>query len=469
MSNTAHTDAALSDFVARTATEYNIPGVSVGIWADGREIFAAHGVTSIENPLPVTENTLFCLGSIAKTFTSTTVMHLVAQGKIDLDAPVRRYVPELVLADARAAATMTVKNLLNHTSGLGVRLVVETGDGDDALAGFVARMPELEQIAPVGERASYSQAAYNLLGRVVEKVTGLTFEEAVRTLALEPAGLRQTFYSLDHVISRRFAVGHNPGEQEGELVVARQWKDTRGNNPGGDIASTATDLLRWGRMHLRNGRNDDGVQALPAKELELMKQQTVELVGSSLGDGFGLCWFLRDIPATDDGGPVRTVAHGGSTNGQFADLLLVPERNFAIAVMSNGPDSIACDQAIIRWALEHYLGVIDRDPEPLPYDAESDQQYVGHYEVDVMDLDITVGESGLLLKVTLKPEIRAASEKEIPADYPAFEFGLLPGEGENYIITSGAFVGQRGFFSRAESGAIKGVDLAGRIFTRIAD
>lgn len=468
MSDNNSSDAALREFVARTAAEYNIPGVSVGIWADGREIFAAHGVTSIENPLPVTRDTLFCLGSIAKTFTATTVMCLVEQGRIELDAPVRRYVPELVLADERAAAEMTVLNLLNHTSGLGVRLVVETGDGDDALAGFVAHMSELEQIAPVGERASYSQAGYNLLGRVVEKVTGLTFEEAVRTLVLEPAGLRQTFYSLDHIITRRFAVGHNPGENDGELVVARQWKDTRGNNPGGDIASTAAEQLRWARTHLRDGRNDDGVQALPAEQLELMRRQTVELVGSSLGDALGICWFLRDIPGPD-GSAIRTVGHGGSTNGQFADLLLVPERDFAISVMSNGPDSIACDRAIIRWALEHYLGVLDRDPEPLPHDPAAAQQYVGHYEVDVMTLDIREQDAGLLLQVTLKPEIREASDKELPADYPPFEFGLLPGEGENYIITSGAFAGQRGFFSRDESGAIHGVDLAGRIFTRISD
>ncbi len=451
------TNIALSEFVARTAAEYNIPGVSVGIWANGREIFAAHGVTSVENPLPVTENTLFCLGSIAKTFTATTVMALVEQGRIELDAPVRRYVPELVLADERAAAEMTVLNLLNHTSGLGVRLVVETGDGDDALAAYVGHLSEVKQIAPVGARASYSQAGYNLLGRIVEKVTGMTFERAVAALALEPAGLRQTFYSLDHVITRRFAVGHNPGEHDGELVLARQWKDTRGNNPGGDIASCAADQLRWARVHL----GDLGEPVLPARTLALMRRQTVELRGSSLGEGLGLCWFLREV----DG--VATIGHGGSTNGQFAELLLVPEHDFAISVMSNGPDGVACDRAIIRWALEHYLGLIDRDPEPLPYDPTAARQYAGHYEVDVMTLDVRDQGSGLSLEVLLKPEIRETSDKELPADYPPFEFGLLPGEGENYIVTSGAFTGQRGFFSRDDSGAIVGIDLAGRIFTRV--
>ena len=88
------------------------------MWVDGREVFASHGVTSVENPLPVTQHTLFLIGSVTKTFTATAVMRLVADGNVALDAPVRRYVPELVLADEQTAGQITVLNLLNHTSGL---------------------------------------------------------------------------------------------------------------------------------------------------------------------------------------------------------------------------------------------------------------------------------------------------------------------------------------------------------------
>ena len=167
----------LSDFVAAAAEKFGIPGAAVGVWAGGQETFACHGVTSVANPLPVTPDTLFSLGSVSKTFTATTVMRLVAEGKVDLDARVREYVPELVLADEQVAQDMTVMNLLNHTAGLGVRLAVDTGDGDDALAGYVTAMRQIAVIAPVGTRASYSQAGYNLLGRIVEKVTGQTFEQ----------------------------------------------------------------------------------------------------------------------------------------------------------------------------------------------------------------------------------------------------------------------------------------------------
>jgi CubicO group peptidase (beta-lactamase class C family) len=111
-------DEALAGFVTETANGLGVTGAAVGVWADGREVFAGHGVTSVENPLPVRPDTLFLIGSVTKTFTATTVMRLVADGKVALDTPVRRYVPELVLADERAADQITVLNLLNHTSGL---------------------------------------------------------------------------------------------------------------------------------------------------------------------------------------------------------------------------------------------------------------------------------------------------------------------------------------------------------------
>src|SRR5207244_3881534 len=104
------------------------------------EVYACHGVTSIENPLPVDRDTMFVLGSVTKSFTATALMCLAAQGRVDLDAPVRRYVPELTLPDERAAAEITVFQLLNHTAGLDTRIRAETGEGDDALAAYVAKM-----------------------------------------------------------------------------------------------------------------------------------------------------------------------------------------------------------------------------------------------------------------------------------------------------------------------------------------
>jgi len=376
---------------------------------------------------------------------------------------VRRYVPELVLADERAAAEVTVLNLLNHTSGLGWDLLVDTGEGDDALAGFVAKLAELELIAPPSARASYSQAGYSLLGRVIEKVVSMPYEKAIAALVFEPLGLSLSFFAPDDVITRRFAVGHNRGE-DGTLSIGRLWRRSRGDNPGGGIASSAADMLRWARSHLGSG----GPDVLPAGVLRQMREPTTALRGSSLGDAIGIGWFLRDV------GGMRAAGHGGSANGQFVDLLLVPERGFAVVTLCNeGPDGIPFNQAVIRWALQNYLGITDRDPEPLPFDEARAREVTGRYENEVMTFTVGIDGAGpemgqrmaLRMEVRIKPEIRAAADKEPPPDPAPFEVGLLPRD--EYIVTGGEYAGQRGFFTRDASGAVTGVDLAGRLASRV--
>lgn len=453
----------LTNFVEVTATQFAIPGVAVGVWMDGQAIYACYGVTSIDNPLPVTPDTLFTVGSVTKTFTATTVMCLVADGRIELNAPVRRYVPELKLADEKAADRLTVLHLLNHTAGLAWGVLLDTGEGDDALAKYVANMTALELIAAPGTRCSYSQAGYNLVGRIVEKVTGLTFEKAVASLVLEPLGLTHSFFARDDIMTRRFSVGHERSA-DGTLSVARLWKGWRGDGPGGGLASSAADLLRWARFHLDDGRMESGERILSVDLLQRMQEPTAQLRASNLGDTIGIGWFLRNV----DG--VRTSGHGGSASGQFADLLIVPERAFAVVALSNAhPDGIPANKAVVRWALQTYLGLTDRDPEPRPFSEAQASEFVGLYENDVMTLTIDTTAVGLRLEVLVKPEIRAALSrtKEIPKDHEPFDFGLLPGAGDEYIITSGAFKGQRGFFTRNEYSAIVGIDLAGRLFNRV--
>ncbi|MGI5241609.1 serine hydrolase domain-containing protein [Dactylosporangium sp. CA-139066] len=435
----------LPEFVRGAAEEFRVPGVAAGVLLDGTDIYACHGVTSVENPLPVDPDTLFLLGSVTKTYTATALVRLAAQRRVDLDAPVREYVTDVPLPG------FTVAQLLNHTAGLDWNVIGDTGDGDDALARFVARLAAAPLIAEPGARASYSQGGYNLAGRVVERVTGQPFERAVAELLLEPIGLAHSSFRPEDVMTRRFAVGHDLRE-DGTATLARPWRPGgRGNNPGGGLASSVADQLRWARFHL-----GDGGGLLPAEALHGMRRATVPLPGSSLGDALGICWFLRDI----DG--AATIGHGGSSMGQFADLLIVPERGFAVVALSNAnPTGTPCNRAIIRWALEHYLGVVERDPQPEPYDAARAGEVAAVYGNKAMTL--TIG-ADLMLDVRIRPEIRAASEIELPADHEPAPIGLLGGD--NYIVTAGGLQGQRGFFTRDAAGTVTGIDLAGRLFRR---
>ncbi len=401
----------LSEFVAATATKFGIPGVAAGVWADGRESYACHGLTSLENPLPITQDTLFLLASITKTYTATTLMRLVAQGRVALEALVRSYVPELVLADERAAAEITVLQLRNHTSGLDWRLIYDSGEGDDALARLVAHLAELKLVAPLGARASYSQADYDLAGRIIEKVTGLTCEQAVASLIFVLLELSNSFFSRDDVMTRRFVVGHNRASEDGTLSIARMWRSARGDNPGGGLASSVAEQLRWARFHLGDGRADSGERVLPTALFQRMQEPTVMLQSSSLGDAIGIGWFLREV----DG--VRTVGHDGSANGQFANLLVVPERNFAVVSLANAdPNGIPFNQAVVRWVRETYLGVADRDLQPLPYDEARARELVGTYQNDAMTFTLRADGARLTMEVRIRPELRAASDKPLPLD-----------------------------------------------------
>ena len=429
------------------------------MWADGREVYACHGVTSIENPLPVDPDTLFLLGSVTKTFTATAVMRLVADGKVELDAPVRRYVPELVLADERAAAEITVLNLLNHTAGLDWRVIVDTGEGDDALARYVAKLAGLELIAPPGARASYSQAGYNLAGRIIEKVTGLTFERAVASLVFEPLGLSHSFFAASDIMTRRFAVGHNRGE-DGTLSIARQWKDARAATtpaaappprsptccagPGSTSATAARETARrccrprcCARCGSRRSHCGAAASATPSASAGSCATST-----GSAPSG------TADRP-TASSPTCSSCRNGTSPSSRCATRARTASR---------------FNQAVVRWALEHYLGMADRDPEPLPYRRgarRGDGRRLRERRHDVHHHARTAPGCGWRSGSSRRSARRRT--RSCPPDSAPFEVGLLPGD--EYIVTSGGCTGQRGFFTRDASGAVTGVDLAGRLAT----
>src|SRR5215469_18593583 len=127
------------------AGEHHVPDAAVGIFCDGVEHYAYYGVTSVENPLAVGPSSLFKIGSTTKTYTATAIMALAEAGEVGLDDPVRGYVPELRLKDEAAARAVTVVQLLNHSAGWNGDYFEDTGDGEDAVAKYVAKMAQLEQ------------------------------------------------------------------------------------------------------------------------------------------------------------------------------------------------------------------------------------------------------------------------------------------------------------------------------------
>lgn len=453
----------LQDFLTAKATELGVPGATAGVVVDGREITAFHGVTSIENPLPVDASTLFQFGSTGKTYTATAILRLVDQGKLRLDDKVRTHVPELKLRDEDCARELTVLQLLNHTAGYEGDSLKDTGDGDDCLDRFVESMADLQQVTPLGASVSYNNASLSLAGLVIARVTGTTYEQAIKDLLLDPLGMDMTFFKPNDVMTRRFCCGHEV--KDGVTSLARPWGLPRSGAPAGGMSATVGDQLTWAGFHLGDGTAADGTRLLPAELLASMQSPTVETPGSALGDAVGISWLLRDVDGT------RLVGHGGTTHGQHSSFTLVPSRGFAVTCLSNsGPNGPQLNDAVVKWALEHYLGLQDVDLVATERSESELEEFTGTFETIAVSVEMVPVRGGLDAVITYKPEtmrqLRDAGD-DTPAEQPPIHLGLVAGT-DQYVVTDGPAAGMRGYFTRDDSGRVDGVHLGGRLASRAA-
>lgn len=431
-----------------------IPGVSIGIYHDGKEYSAGFGKTSIENPLPVTADTLFQTGSISKTFTGTIFMKLIEAGKIDLDAPVRTYLPKFTLADKDVAERVTIRHLLTHTGGWVGDYFNEYGNGDDALQKMVRDVAKLEQVTPLGEVWSYNNSGFYLAGRVVEVVTGMPFEQAAREMILDPLGLDMTFYFPDDVmITHRFAVGHH---KEGKKVrVSRPWAVGRAGAAVGGVVSTVRDMLTYARFHMGDGRSASGQKILSVKSLRQMRKA---LLPASGFDQIGLTWFIRDV------GEVNVITHGGATHGQIAGLYFIPDKDFALAVLTNSEEGRSITGGALQQALKVFLGVDLRIPEPIEMSAEALGEYAGKYELPLLAYELKLKKGQLMLHETPRGGFPKPDSPPLPAPPP---MRAACYEKDKLIVLDEPMKNALGEFLRRPDGSIQYLRLSSRVLKRI--
>jgi CubicO group peptidase (beta-lactamase class C family) len=443
----------LGEFVVATMERLHVPGVAVGILHNGVEHVAGFGITSVEAPVSVDPNTLFQIGSTSKTFTGTVAMRLVEQGKLDLDTPVRTYLPDLKLQDEDVAAKVTLGHLFNHTGGWLGDYFDDTGMGDDALAIIVQRMARLPQWTPLGQVVSYNNAGYYLAGRVIEVVTGKPFEAVVKEMIFDPLGMDQSFFFANDCISRRTAVGHTV--QDDTPAVARPWALARAAHAAGGIASSVRDQLKYARFQMGDGTAPDGTRLLQRASMDEMQSATTP-AGSSFG-AFGVTWMVKTL----DG--VKTVRHGGTTNGQLSAFVLVPERNFAITVLTNANRGGELHGDTLKWALRHYLDIGEAEPERLNLTEAELAPYAGHYAAALSELDITVKEGALVLQAIPKGGFPDKDSKPGPTPPPT-RIALC--QDELVVALDPPFKDARGEFLRDADGAIGWIRFGGRIAKR---
>jgi CubicO group peptidase (beta-lactamase class C family) len=316
--------ADTADSVFRRWNSTHTPGCAVGVARDGKVLLArGYGMADLETGTPITPETIFESGSVAKQFTATAVVLLALDGKLDLDDPVRKYIPEMPEYDR----PITIRHLLTHTSGLREwsSLVAMQGwqrgtraHTQEVLLDVAFRQRRLNY--PVGDYYSYTNTGYAIAMSLVERVSGMSFQEFSRTRIFEPLGMGHTRWRDDFT---RLVPGRAQAysEEDGEWRLAMPFENVVG--PGG-MLTTVGDWLIW---------ND----ALAQKKLGTAWADSLHR-RMRLTSGREIRYALGLFVGTYRGVP--EVSHSGSTAGYSTFLARYPDRgNLSIAVLCNSAEA----------------------------------------------------------------------------------------------------------------------------------
>ncbi|MEL7719389.1 serine hydrolase domain-containing protein [Citromicrobium bathyomarinum] len=322
----------LDTFVDAQMERTPLPGVAWGV-VDGDAITAgARGTLESGGSAAVTEDTPFLLGSISKSFTALAVMQLVEAGKVDLDAPIARYLPEFV---GKPAGAITVRQLLGHTSGYstlqGNSTPDDSGTGAATIAHRAAWYADQSPAYAPGARWAYSNANYLILGRLIEVVGGIPYPDYITTKIFEPLGMEHSFVSGSGE-RRAMARGHTPWFGSMRPVAAQG--ATLASAPQGGIVSTAGDTARYLRM-MMNGRDDILSAAGKARMLQPASEAT---------PGYGLGWMLD--------GAEGSAYHTGTSPGFDTIAAMIPAKRRAVVVLTNGSSGMGfAESTDLRFGL----------------------------------------------------------------------------------------------------------------------
>ena len=423
--------------------ELAVPGATFGVRIAGENYSGGSGVTSIDNPLPVTDETIFQIGSISKTFTATMMMRLVEQGKLDLDERVRSYLPQFRVRDEDVSQRVAVRHLLTHVAGWTGDVFTDTGNNDEAMRQYVEGMAEFEQLAPLDFTFSYNNAAFAVAGRIIEALTGMTYEEAARQHIFEPLGMEGSTFFPHEVMLKRFAVGHQVAD-EGTKALS-PWAIPRAMNAGGGIACHIQDLLRYGAYHL-----GEGAPLLQPQSLRQMHTPQVSI--SDYVGAVGLSWIVNDI----DG--IRLLWHNGGTNGQNSILTLAPEYGLALGMMTNGDKGGAINDKFNKRVLRDFCGIDIPEPQAIESSVEALVQYAGRYKGTMADIELRMDGADLVAIVEAKAGLATDAPRPQPAPMAVARCGV-----DVLMMLDGDYKNSRADIIRDAKGDIRYLRFGSRI------
>jgi CubicO group peptidase (beta-lactamase class C family) len=334
---------------------WGIPGLAIGI-VEGDEILYSRGfgVQSLETQIPVTPESIFGVASVSKCFVATAVMQLADQGKIDLDTSIVQYIPYFRLDDDRYT-TITTRLILSHTSGMPDMdeleyeyLVYHPETDGSAAERYVRGLHHRKMIGAPGERFAYSNIGYNVLGHLISKVSGKTFEDYMKEHILLPAGMPDSTFLFPEVTKERLAVPHLRAP---EMVANPVYPYHRADAPASFLHSTVIDMCHWSITSL-NGGKYNGNRILSADKYPLMWTPVAPRNYPPFYEHAGLGWTLGHYEGW------QIVSHGGGGFGWTDFLILMPDMKCAAVILCNEESSAR--ENIILAVVNAMLG---REPQ----------------------------------------------------------------------------------------------------------
>jgi len=309
-----------------------VHGVSIAVVQGGQTVHAT-GFGDDGRGNDITPDTPFWIGSNTKSLTALAVMQVVEAGLVELDAPIQQYLPEFRVADAAASARITVRHLLIQTSGIaridGVRAVAETMD--ETLPDVVAGMRDLVLNRPVGDSFEYANLNSVVLGLLVERITGQSWQQRVQTSIFDPLGMSRTFTSRElagrHGLTatHRYAFG---------FPIRTDGRHVEGLAPSGFVYSSANDMARYLAMYTQGGVLDEhrvlseaGISSMLAPATN---GRTFSLQSQAFTASYGAGWFVGPFGAAND-----ARWHQGSLPHFSAWTVLLPDTDQAVVVLIN--------------------------------------------------------------------------------------------------------------------------------------
>jgi CubicO group peptidase (beta-lactamase class C family) len=359
-SKTAALPPDLDEYVNTSMKTFQVPGMAVAIVKDGKiQVAKGYGVRKLGDPTPVDEFTMFGIGSNTKAFTTAALATLIDEGKLSWDDPVYQRLPGFIMYDPYVSHEMTIRDLITHRSGMGL------GEGDllfwpastYSRADIIYKLRFMKPASSFRSHYAYDNLLYMTAGQIIPAVTGVAWDDYIPQRIFGPLGMSH---------SRTTNAGFKPGDDyasphsrvDGELqVIPFEVLDNAG--PAGSIHSGAADMARWVQLQLNRGKfvDREGRLFSEQRSREMWTPQTIlptpdppaALAGlkENFAD-YGLGWALRDYHGR------KLVGHTGGVAGFVSRVMLVPEENLGVVVLTNAEQDGAVE-SILYHVLDYYF------------------------------------------------------------------------------------------------------------------